>query len=283
MRVTQSSWAKIRQVRKRCFTGDSLGRLIAEAAQTRKLRRRTEEEIHRVVPAFVPKASLELDYPDNVRNSQDGDYNEDEWESEDDTEQQALLRRKRGRHNTATSEKYGGPGRIPVHVTSDVASTTIESLAPEGLNEEQLIQKVHHLQEQLAAGRQELERTKYELGLERSKRANYLDDKYFSSAVLSLRSKIRQWATAHFENQAGYVTRRAANHFKHLTSNFTAYLQSKEHRPWLIQARLWDLLQLRIFDQSSPKRHGYIWTGRAKSQQLDTTLREGSCLSTKQH
>lgn len=260
------------------------GTLITETVQARELRQRTDQEIRRVAPAFEPKASFELHCPAGDQLSEYEGYNGEEWESVDgDTEQQTLLRQKRRRRSTTAREKYGGSDRITIHVASDILSTTIKSPLPRGLTKDQLLQELQRLQEQLAAGMQELERTKFDLVLERAKRPNNFDDDYFCDAAISLRSKIRQWAIAYFENEAGYVTRRAANRFQHLTSDFAAYLDSREFRPWLIQARLWDLLQLQIFDQSSPRRYGYIWTGRTKSQQLDIALREGSSISTGKH
>lgn len=253
------------------------GILITETVQARELRQRTDQEIRRVAPAFEPNASFELHCSAGDQLSEYEDCNGGDWESVDgDTEQQTLLRQKRRRRSTTAREKYGGSDRITIHVASDIPSTTIKSPLPRGLTEDQLLRELQRLQEQLAAGMQELERTKYDLVLERAKRPNNFDDYYFSNAAISLRSKIRQWAITYFGNEAGYVTRRAANRFQHLTSDFAAYLDSRGFRPWLIQARLWDLLQLQIFDQSSPRRYGYIWTGPTKSQQLDIALREGS-------
>jgi hypothetical protein len=252
------------------------GILITETVQARELRQRTDQEIRKVAPAFEPNASFELHCSAGDQLSEYEDYNGGDWESVyGDTEQQTLLRQKRRRRSTTAREKYGGSDRITIHA-SDIPSTTIKSPLPRGLTEDQLLRELQRLQEQLAAGMQELERTKYDLVLERAKRPNNFDDYYFSNAAISLRSKIRQWAITYFGNEAGYVTRRAANRFQHLTSDFAAYLDSRGFRPWLIQARLWDLLQLQIFDQSSPRRYGYIWTGPTKSQQLDIALREGS-------
>lgn len=247
------------------------------SVQARELRQRTDQEIRRVAPAFEPNVNFELHCSAGDQLSECEDYNGGDWESVDgDTEQQTLLRQKRRRCSTTAREKYGGSDRITIHVASDIPSTTIKSPLPRGLTEDQLLQELQRLQEQLAAGMQELERTKYDLVLERAKRPNNFDDYYFSDAAISLRSKIRQWAITYFGNEAGYVTRRAANRFQHLTSDFAAYLDSRGFRPWLIQARLWDLLQLQIFDQSSPRRYGYIWTGPTKSQQLDIALREAT-------
>lgn len=249
----------------------------ASSIQGRELRRRTDRGICRATPISQPKASSELHCTDGNQHSEGEDYNGGDWESADgDTEQQRLLRRGGWHRSTATSLKHRGSDRTTSRLTSEIRSTTIRSPPPRGLTEDQLLQELQRLQEQMAAGMQELERTRHDLVLERAKRPNHLDDDYFCDAVLSLRSKIRQWAATYFGNEAGYATRRAANRFRHLTSNFAAYLDSRRYRPWLIQARLWDLLQLQVFDQSSSQRYGYIFAGQIKPQQLDTALREAT-------
>lgn len=85
----------------------------------------------------------------------------------------------------------------------------------------------------------------------------------------SLRTQIFLWTSTHISRFEGSISApKNMKQFRHIVNDPDAYINNEVHRSWLIQARLWDLLQYHIFDDDKngdSKYYGYIWTGgRAK-------------------
>ena len=76
-----------------------------------------------------------------------------------------------------------------------------------------------------------------------------------------LREGVFQWSGAYFAYDGGRYSRsKALRRFRHLVSDYEAYVGSRELRPWLIQARLWDLLQENIFEDGT-RCCCFVWAG----------------------
>ncbi|KAF2735588.1 hypothetical protein EJ04DRAFT_576069 [Polyplosphaeria fusca] len=130
--------------------------------------------------------------------------------------------------------------------------------------------EVELLQQELNRVKALLVQTKTELALEQSRRPVEYDDRYFESQVTELRFNIRQWTRAHFSNSNGYMTSRAEGTFQALSRDWAAYLEDENWRPRLIQARLWDTLERRVFDVESEWRREYVFAGRKGGHALES-------------
>lgn len=134
------------------------------------------------------------------------------------------------------------------------ASQAVDITPPENLSPEQLHQLVYRL-------RSKIQETRKALLQERTSKYQGLSDGDLVKRMKILREGIFQWSGAYFTYDGSRYSRSRARHrFRHLVSDYGAYLGSHELRPWLIQARLWDLLQENIFEDRT-KYYGFVWAG----------------------
>ena len=124
------------------------------------------------------------------------------------------------------------------------ASQAVDTTPPENLSSEQLHQLVYRLQSKIQDQRLQLNQTRKALLQERTSKYQGLSDEDLVKRMKILREEVFQWSGAYFTYDGSRYSRSKALHrFRHLVSDYEAYLGSCELRPWLIQARLWDLLQ----------------------------------------
>jgi hypothetical protein len=144
------------------------------------------------------------------------------------------------------------------------------------LAKSELEAKVAILEHQLHDVKGRLNQTKTQLALEQSRRPAQYDDQYFTNQLVELRNLTRHWSNSYFRHCGGYLTIPAERNFRCVSDEWAAYLEFKDKRPWLIQARLWDSLQRRVFDVRSDSQYGYVFAGRDKKYAVDKILVGGS-------
>lgn len=132
------------------------------------------------------------------------------------------------------------------------------------------------LQQQLAEVKERLNEAKMELALQQSKHPASYDDFYFIEQLDGLRSQIRHWTATHFSHAGAYWTIGTERRFRELSENWAAYMEDEDRRPWLIQARIWAILQQLLFDSESDKQYSYLFTGQARNYSVDRMLERGS-------
>lgn len=141
------------------------------------------------------------------------------------------------------------------------ASQAVDITPPENLSPEQLHQLVYRLQSKIQDQQLQLNQSRKALLQERTSKYQGLSDEDLVKRMKILREGVFQWSGAYFTYDGGRYSRSKALHrFRHLVSDYEAYLGSRELRPWLIQARLWDLLQENIFEDRA-KYYGFVWAG----------------------
>ncbi|OCL06399.1 hypothetical protein AOQ84DRAFT_365818 [Glonium stellatum] len=159
--------------------------------------------------------------------------------------------------------------RFPSQLASSITATTatgfrnasraIDVTSTENLSPEELRQLVHRLQCRIQDQQLQLNQAKGVLLQEHTGRYQGLSDESLAKQMTALRAEIFEWSGAHFTHDGGnYSKSKAVHRFRHLVSDHEAYLGSCVLRPWLIQARLWDLLQENIFGDDR-KYFGFIW------------------------
>ncbi|KAJ4301515.1 hypothetical protein N0V90_003608 [Kalmusia sp. IMI 367209] len=137
-------------------------------------------------------------------------------------------------------------------------------------------QQIEQLQALLRGVKEQLVEAKTQLALEQSKRPIEYDDQHFKVALDQLRYDVRQWCRTYFTHTGAYFTRSADRRFRGLTHNWAAYLCDKDWRPWLIQARVWDMLQCYVFDEYSKRQHYFLFTGPDKEYSVDKLFSQAS-------
>lgn len=153
---------------------------------------------------------------------------------------------------------------------------------------------MYRLQSKIQDQQLQLNQTRKALLQERTSKYQGLSDEDLVKRMEILREGVFQWSGAYFTYDGGRYSRSKAQHrFRHLVSDYEAYLGSRELRPWLIQAHLWDLLQENIFEDRT-KYYGFVWAGGVARRRfytytsseervsrnmlpLDTILKPGSC------
>lgn len=131
------------------------------------------------------------------------------------------------------------------------------------------------LQDDIAQLESQIHKLRRELALEQVRRPTLYNGSYFARQLDEIRQMIRHWTVTYFTHAGGHWTPSAQRRFERLSEDWAAYLEHEQLRPWLIQARLWHLLQALLFDTMSKKRYSYIFTGRAKNCSFDKMLAEG--------
>jgi hypothetical protein len=174
-----------------------------------------------------------------------------------------------------TSDIDGGDDPDFREAYSDESSTAYRDVDPFADSGE-LQGKVAQLEQQLGDVIERLNQAKTELALEQSRRPTLYDDYYFREQLDGLRSQIRHWTATYFSHAGAYWTLYAERRFKKLSDDWAAYLEYKDRRPWLIQARIWHILQQLLFDSDSKKRFSYLFAGPNKKYSIDRLLAQGS-------
>jgi hypothetical protein len=158
------------------------------------------------------------------------------------------------------------------------ASQAVDTIPPEDLSPEELYQLVYRLQSKIQDQQLQLNETKEALRQERTNKYQGLSDEDLVKRMKILREGVFQWS-AYFTYDGGRYSRSKAQHrFRHLVSDYEAYLGSRELRPWLIQARLWDLLQENIFEDRR-KYYGFVWAGGVARRRFYTYTSSEECIS----
>lgn len=286
------------------------------------VRRRTSAAILEISPIFDPeKFDRELNSQraangsrpsneDPFQDPQDPKLPIDPDEDADDVpeqgrgdEQNHRLSSNINKHNGGVDGVRRNSGRY-LGQLSDITTTTatdfrsasqaVDITPPENLSPEQLHQLVYRLQSKIQDQQLQLNQTRKALLQERTSKYQGLSDEDLVKRMKILREGVFQWSGAYFTYDGGRYSRSKAQHrFRHLVSDYEAYLGSRELRPWLIQAHLWDLLQENIFEDRT-KYYGFVWAGGVARRRfytytsseervsrnmlpLDTILKPGSC------
>jgi len=151
------------------------------------------------------------------------------------------------------------------HADEDILQERL-SVDPANLDKEQLVQFVNDLKTMVRNQQSQLDQIKSIEHHELTTNAQRIPHRELVDFTRSLREKIATWADRHFRYEGGIF--KSIKQFEHIVSDPDTYIKDEILRTWLIQARLWDLLQYHIFDddkKGNRKYYGYIWTGgRAK-------------------
>lgn len=137
------------------------------------------------------------------------------------------------------------------------------------LDGEVLQDRLAEMQQELFSTREQLNEAKTELALEQSKRPTLYDDRYFEKQLNALRGKITRWCCSYFQCAGPFWTMPAEKRFSMLSDEWAAYMEDSNRRPWLIQARVWYILQQRLFDPQSDKLPSWLFTGTKKEIAID--------------
>ena len=299
-----------REVRKANITADE------------NVRRRTSAAILELSPIFDPeKFDRELNSQrvasgsrpsneDPFQDPQDPKLPIDPDEDADDVSEQGQKDKQNHRLSSGINKHDGGvdgvrrnSGRYLGQLSNITASTAtdfrsvsqaVDITPPENLSPEQLHQLVYRLQSKIQDQQLQLNQARKALLQERTSKYQGLSDEDLVKRMKILREGVFQWSGAYFTCDGGKYSRHKALHrFRHLVSDHEAYLGSRELRPWLIQARLWDLLQENIFEDRT-KYYGFVWAGGVAKRRfytytsseervsrnmrpLDDILKPGSC------
>lgn len=139
-------------------------------------------------------------------------------------------------------------------------------------DDEELREKITHLERQLLDVKNRLNRTKTELALEQSRRPTKYNDNYFQEQVDTLRYQIRQWTRSYFGTGKGHSTQQAKRKFKNVSRYWAVYMEDTGLRPRLIQARIWHTLLQRLFNPQSSKWRGWLYAGLKDRTSIDEIL-----------
>jgi hypothetical protein len=194
--------------------------------------------------------------------------NDEEWQgdwvsSEEEDDKTALLQKpsRRPRNmNASVIEPRANLAHVASNFSSSTASQPAAPTSIEQMSQEKLVESVYALQNEVRLVKHKLAEAESNLGQARFTRDYSLDDRYFTDFVLRLRSDIEQWTLTYFNHESNYARKRAQHQFQNIAGDWDRYLRLKNYRPWLIEARFWDLLRRNVFEDS--RDHiGFIWAG----------------------
>lgn len=131
------------------------------------------------------------------------------------------------------------------------------------------------LKQEMSELRDRLNHTKTELAFQQSRRPSDYKDSYFEKQLYGLRSQIRSWCASYFVNEESYWTMPAERRFKPLCTEWAAYLDSKSWRPWLIQARVWYILDRSLFNSTEEKYSSWLYLGKRNGRSIDKMFAQG--------
>lgn len=213
---------------------------------------------------------------------------EDSWEDQNSEEGDVLLRKapnKSGQDSRVDrTRRYSGRylGQLGSDTTSASimdASNTLQEVdfaEPKSLSHEQLVKLVHRLRSELQSQKLLLNHNRQLLLQQATSKHPGLSDDVIAKRMSFLRNEVFQWASNFFYASVTFGDT-SAQDFGHLSRNYKVYLASPSLRPWLIQARLWDMLQENIFEDKS-KYYGYVWAGGITKRRFYNFTRNGELI-----
>ncbi|KAF2263937.1 hypothetical protein CC78DRAFT_568750 [Lojkania enalia] len=151
-----------------------------------------------------------------------------------------------------------------------------------GSSQEDLVARFYQVTRERDALRKELQRKSMgPNGIPRQSIVYKSDEKALIEDLQALRHAIRDWSEEYFSGPLTRRSRRPHVHsskelFGSLSDNYEAYLKHQHDRPLLIQAYIWNKLQVRIFSNLL-KGCGYWWAGSLgdrKLRPINDTLRK---------
>jgi len=173
------------------------------------------------------------------------------------------------------------PERLAGQIFSELTTTTFDGRMdtkqewpettptdPSQMDKDQLLQLVMSLNTQIRDQHLQLDQIRNIQRHELTNRPQGLSHGNLVNDMRDLRTQILRWTETHSRYEGGISAPKNVKQFRHIVSDPDTYIKDEVYRSWLIQARLWDLLQRHIFEDDKNgdwKYYGYIWTGgRAK-------------------
>lgn len=161
--------------------------------------------------------------------------------------------------------------RFDRHTADKEMNQPIEVVNPSNMDKEELVNLVNNLYKQIHDQQLEIGQSKKTQHYELTSQAHRKTPAELVNDTRTLRERVATWADRYFRHEGSILptdTGKRVEALKVIVSEPEIYIKDGFLRTWLIQARLWDLLQHHIFDDDKDggrKYYGHIWIGgRAK-------------------
>jgi hypothetical protein len=100
------------------------------------------------------------------------------------------------------------------------------------------------------------------------------DDVHFQRELNTIKGMIKNWANGAFDvrrRDSGQVSETIHNTLKGVSTHYSAYMNSNDHRPAFVQAFIWNHLLNTVFG-------GRFWEASASSQPYEKAPEERPCI-----